>query len=90
MQWLQSAVALATAGTAAGAAKHQSNGGYTATPLVSDQMGMAPTVDPNLVNGWGISAGPSTPWWVANNGTSHLDPLRRGGEPASRRRRRSS
>ena len=64
------AVALATAGTAAGAAKHQSNGGYTATPLVSDQMGMAPTVDPNLVNGWGISAGPSTPWWVANNGTS--------------------
>ena len=26
--------------------------------------------DKNLVNGWGIAAGPSTPWWVADNGTN--------------------
>jgi uncharacterized protein (TIGR03118 family) len=26
--------------------------------------------DPNLINGWGLSAGPSTPWWVADNGTN--------------------
>jgi uncharacterized protein (TIGR03118 family) len=25
--------------------------------------------DANLVNGWGIVAGPTTPWWVSNNGT---------------------
>jgi uncharacterized protein (TIGR03118 family) len=25
--------------------------------------------DPSLVNGWGIVAGPTTPWWVSDNGT---------------------
>jgi len=63
------AVALATAGTAAGAVRHAKGGGYAVTPLVSDQAGVAPTMDPNLVNGWGISAGPATPWWVSNEGT---------------------
>ena len=63
------AVALVTAGSAAGASRHHPGDAYTVTPLVSDQAGMAPTVDPNLVNAWGISAGPMTPWWVANNGT---------------------
>jgi uncharacterized protein (TIGR03118 family) len=63
------AVALVTAGGAAGASRHHPGDAYTVTPLVSDQAGMAPTVDPNLVNGWGISAGPATPWWVADNGT---------------------
>ncbi|HEY3542095.1 MAG TPA: TIGR03118 family protein [Gaiellaceae bacterium] len=27
------------------------------------------TSDPSLVNGWGLSAGPTTPWWVSDNGT---------------------
>jgi uncharacterized protein (TIGR03118 family) len=63
------ALALVTAGSAAGASRHHPGDAYTVTPLVSDQTGMAPTVDPNLVNGWGISAGPATPWWVANQGT---------------------
>ena len=63
------AVALTTAGTAAGAVQHDKGGGYAVTPLVSDQAGVAPTMDPNLVNGWGISAGPATPWWVSNQGT---------------------
>jgi len=27
------------------------------------------STDPNLVNAWGLVAGPATPWWVANNGT---------------------
>lgn len=26
-------------------------------------------LDPNLVNGWGIAAGPTTPWCVSDNGT---------------------
>jgi uncharacterized protein (TIGR03118 family) len=43
--------------------------GYTVTPLVSDQPGVAPMTDPNLVNPWGISMGPTTPFWTANNGT---------------------
>jgi uncharacterized protein (TIGR03118 family) len=42
---------------------------YTVTPLVSDQAGVAPHTDSNLVNAWGLTAGPTTPWWVADNGT---------------------
>ena len=41
--------------------------GYTVTPLVADQSGLAPTTDPKLVNPWGIVASPTSPWWVANN-----------------------
>jgi uncharacterized protein (TIGR03118 family) len=46
---------------ATGATYHQRN-------LVSDQPGMAETVDPNLVNPWGLSHGPATPLWVSDNG----------------------
>src|SRR5436305_14261520 len=28
------------------------------------------TADSSLVNGWGLSAGPTTPWWVSDNGTN--------------------
>jgi uncharacterized protein (TIGR03118 family) len=42
---------------------------YTVTPLVSDQPGVAPVTDPSLVNAWGLTSGPTTPWWVADNGT---------------------
>lgn len=43
---------------------------YTVTPLVSDQPGVAPVVDPDLVNAWGLAASSSSPWWVADNETS--------------------
>lgn len=43
---------------------------YTVTPLVSDQPGVAPVVDTNLVNAWGLAASSASPWWVADNGTS--------------------
>jgi uncharacterized protein (TIGR03118 family) len=36
--------------------------------LVSDIAGVARTTDRNLVNPWGLAAGPSTPLWVADNG----------------------
>ena len=39
-------------------------------PVISDQPGVAPITDPNLVNPWGLSFGPTTPLWVANNGMS--------------------
>lgn len=42
---------------------------YTVTPLVSDQPGVAAHMDPNLVNAWGLTSGPTTPWWVSDNGT---------------------
>jgi uncharacterized protein (TIGR03118 family) len=41
---------------------------YTVTPLVSNQPGVAPHTDGNLVNAWGLTAGPTTPWWVSDNG----------------------
>jgi uncharacterized protein (TIGR03118 family) len=50
--------------------RHGDSGSYVETPLVSDQPGVAPVTDSNLVNPWGIAFGPTTPLWVANNGTS--------------------
>src|SRR2546429_9973997 len=46
------------------------SGGYTSRNLVADTAGAAAQVDPNLVNAWGLVAGPSTPWWVNNNQTN--------------------
>jgi uncharacterized protein (TIGR03118 family) len=38
--------------------------------LVSDVPGMAPLLDPDLVNPWGLSLGATTPLWVSDNGSS--------------------
>jgi uncharacterized protein (TIGR03118 family) len=43
-------------------------GSFTVTPLVSDVPGAAALTDPNLVNGWGLTRSPTSPWWVADNG----------------------
>jgi uncharacterized protein (TIGR03118 family) len=43
--------------------------GYVVTNLVSDLPGVAPNLDPNLVNPWGLTRSPTSPWWVADNGT---------------------
>jgi len=50
---------------------------YTLTPLVTDDQnalanegfGPAVSVDPNLINPWGISLGPTSPFWVSNQGS---------------------
>src|SRR5439155_20540281 len=52
-----------------GSARAAQRNAYTVTNLVSDQQSVAAHTDPNLVNAWGLVAGPSTPWWVADNGT---------------------
>src|SRR5262245_21375394 len=39
---------------------------YLVHDLVSDQPGVAPITDPNLVNAWGIAIGPVT-MWVSSN-----------------------
>jgi uncharacterized protein (TIGR03118 family) len=47
---------------------------YRQVNLVSDQPGIAPLTDPDLVNAWGLAASPGTdtapgsPLWVADNG----------------------
>jgi uncharacterized protein (TIGR03118 family) len=51
----------------AGAAEKNS---YSATILVGNEADENfPVTDPLLRNAWGLASGPSTPWWVANNGT---------------------
>jgi uncharacterized protein (TIGR03118 family) len=43
-------------------------GVYTQRNLVSDVPGRARLTDPNLVNPWGLAAGPTSPLWVSDNG----------------------
>jgi uncharacterized protein (TIGR03118 family) len=53
---------------------------YKQTNLVSNLVDMAPTIDPNLKNPWGLTRSsttptqPGSPWWIGNNnsGTSTL------------------
>jgi uncharacterized protein (TIGR03118 family) len=42
---------------------------YTQTNLVSNEVGIAPVTDPQLINPWGISRGSGSPWWVSDNAT---------------------
>ena len=42
---------------------------FNQTNLVSDGALPAQVTDPNLINPWGIAQGPTTPFWVADNGT---------------------
>ena len=41
---------------------------YEQHNLVSDGFVPADHPDSNLVNAWGLVAGPTTPWWIADNG----------------------
>ena len=54
---------------------------YRQTNFMSDIPGLAPVLNPLLVNPWGISATASSPFWIANNGTSTTQ-LIRGDQPA--------
>src|SRR3984957_18438755 len=40
---------------------------YKQTNLVSDTPGLAPVIDANLVNPWGICIIPGDPFWIADN-----------------------
>jgi uncharacterized protein (TIGR03118 family) len=54
----------------AAAANVNSQNAFVVTNLQSDVPDLALHTDPDLVNGWGIVAGPTTPWWVSDNGTN--------------------
>jgi uncharacterized protein (TIGR03118 family) len=61
--------ALLTLAPAAHADPDEQRTAYHQTNLVSDVEGLATLRDTNLVNAWGMAAGPTTPMWVADNGT---------------------
>jgi uncharacterized protein (TIGR03118 family) len=65
---LAATAALTLSGVSAASA-HGNGNVYKKRNLVSDIDGVARITDPNLVNPWGMSAGPATPVWVADNGT---------------------
>jgi uncharacterized protein (TIGR03118 family) len=48
---------------------HHRGGAFRQINLVSNVPGMAQLTDPDLKNAWGLAAGPTTPLWVADNGT---------------------
>jgi uncharacterized protein (TIGR03118 family) len=63
--------AVLVTGVASAADVRQQADIYTVHALVSDGVAVpAAATDANLINGWGLSAGPTTPWWAANNGTN--------------------
>src|SRR5258708_662992 len=43
-------------------------GFYQQTNLVSDLPNIPQFQDPNLLNPWGLSHSPTSPWWVSDNG----------------------
>jgi uncharacterized protein (TIGR03118 family) len=67
---LVAAVSTLTLAAAAPLSAAPPGGSYKVTNLVSDIPGAAAVTDPNLVNAWGLTRGPTTPWWVADNGTN--------------------
>jgi uncharacterized protein (TIGR03118 family) len=60
---------LAVLGLAAAGASSAATGSFAVTPLVSSNGVPGTLPDSQLVNAWGLGAGPATPWWVADNGT---------------------
>ena len=64
------AATAAAPGSAPKSANHMDDNAYRVKNLVSDVPGWAANVDPHLVNAWGLAASPTSPWWVADNGTN--------------------
>lgn len=63
------AAALCSAASQSAFAEEHRPAHYQQTNLVSDVPGLAASTDAHLVNAWGLSVSPSSPWWVADNGT---------------------
>jgi hypothetical protein len=65
---LAALLALACTSSPAKDQRHRANR-YRQVNLVSDLPGLAAVQDTNLVNAWGISFSPASPFWISNNGT---------------------
>jgi uncharacterized protein (TIGR03118 family) len=62
--------ALTLAATVAGGAKADEDAKLVQTNLVSDIPKLATITDPELVNPWGVSHSPTSPFWVSDQGKS--------------------
>jgi uncharacterized protein (TIGR03118 family) len=47
----------------------QARADYTETNLISNEPGVAPITDPNLVDPWGLAFSATSPLWVSNQGS---------------------
>lgn len=54
---------------------------YQEKNLVSNVPGLAPNVDPNLQNPWGVSFSPTSPFWVSNQITGNATLYNSSGTP---------
>jgi uncharacterized protein (TIGR03118 family) len=67
-------LAVLVAGLSVGVAGANASGSlvaYNVYPLISDSSAVsAPLADSSLVNGWGLSASSTSPWWTSNNKTN--------------------
>ena len=53
------------------------------TNLVSDVPGLAVTTDPNLINPWGISNSPTSPYWISDQGAGKATLYNGAGVPTA-------
>lgn len=49
--------------------RHPAPTSFIQTNLISDGSVPAVQTDPNLINPWGVSYGPTSPFWISDNGT---------------------
>jgi uncharacterized protein (TIGR03118 family) len=56
---------------------------FTQTNLVSDGFVPAPTIDPNLINPWGVAASATSPFWVSDNGAGVATIYNGAGQPVT-------
>jgi uncharacterized protein (TIGR03118 family) len=54
---------------------------YDQTNLISDLPGLATHTDPNLKNPWGLTRGPSSPWWISLNVVGKSAVVNGSGDP---------
>ncbi len=69
------------ASTIHAAGDSHSGGFYRQTNLVSDLPNIARFQDTNLVNSWGLSHSPTSPWWISDNGTGLATVYKGDGTP---------
>ena len=73
------AVAVVAAAALVAVATAADDNSYVVHNIVSNVPMAADKTDPNLVNGWGLDSGPTSPWWVADNGTDRSTLYTAGG-----------
>jgi len=69
MSFILGLALIATRALAGGTNAPPAASNFNVVPLVSDQAGVAPNTDPDLVNAWGISQQGNGPLWISDNGT---------------------